>query len=103
MSTDGEETCRLDAGPKGRSRRVCDFKVGHTKIWLLLQKMSGETLGSLAVVHLLAHLVHETCVQLDVFVALLEHLGLPRGKDGGDVLEGRISFHRVLAWDTADI
>lgn len=61
--------------------------------------MLGKAVWQRACGHSSLDVVHEPRVHPDVLLALLQHLGLPRRKDAGDVLERRVALDGELARD----
>lgn len=84
------KTDRLDASPERGSGGVCDFEIRHAEACLLSQEVPSEGLGRRAARYLVADLAHELRVQLNVLLALLEDLSLPRRQDARHVPQRRV-------------
>ena len=102
-STAGGLSHSFNSGTEWGPSGIRNLQVSHAEALLLPEKVCREALLCNAPSHLVLHLVQAVGVQLDVFLALVLDLGLPRRKEARDVLKGRIALDGKFPGDAKNI
>lgn len=89
----------LYSGTKWRARSVCNFKICHPEILLLLQDMLGKAIRGDTSGYLITDLVHEFRVKFDIFPTLFKYLSFPWSKYAWYVFKSRVSLYGEFSRD----